>query len=499
MSQNDDKKIKIGRPAGFRDFYPEDYSKVDFVLQTMKRISLEFGYVEYVTPAVELRKLYELKSGEGLIKETFKIESRSGQKLVLIPELTPSLSRMLAERQQYYTKPIRWFSFPKCYRDETLQRGRVKEFWQFNADILGEEDIYADAEIITILVKIISECGLSRKQFVVKINDRKFMQGFLEKIGVKNFLPVIQAFDRKDKLLQEQIEKKLKGKFPEEEATRIALIIRQSKKLDNSIFEQIPNTEETKSIIANYDKIRKNAFMKNLLEIGINNDQAEILFQLSEIEDNPKNFIKRVKALGVNENIDELLSDLIALTKLLESFGVQEYITFDGSLARGLDYYTGIIFEAWSREGVLPRAIAGGGRYGDLVATIGGQPLTGTGFGFGETVLMELMDEFGINYPKLQTCDVYIASIQLEDYSEIIELSNKLREKGLSILFNPFNWRIKRHFENAEKQGVEWMLIIGKKDLTDNVVTLRNIISGEQEAIPIKNIVNLLVKRIKRT
>ncbi|MBN1331175.1 MAG: histidine--tRNA ligase [Candidatus Heimdallarchaeota archaeon] len=498
MSQDDDKKIKVGRPAGFRDFYPEDYAKVDFVLQTMRRISLEFGYVEYVTPAVELRKLYELKSGEGLIKETFKIESRSGQKLVLIPELTPSLSRILAERQQYYTKPIRWFSFPKCYRDETLQRGRVKEFWQFNADILGEEDIYADAEIITILVKIIKECGLSSKQFVVKINDRKFMQGFMDQIGVKNFLPVIQAFDRKDKLLQEQIEKELKGKFSEDETTRIALAIRQNKNLDKTIFDIIPKTKETESIVTNYDNIRKNAFIKNLLALNISDKQAEILYQLSEIEDIPKNFIKRVKDLGIVENIDYLLSDLLVLAKMLDDFGVQDFISYDGSLARGLDYYTGVIFEAWNREGVLPRAIAGGGRYADLVATIGGQSLTGTGFGFGETVLMELMDEFGINYPKLQTCDIYIAPIQLEDYSKVIDLATKLREKGLKVLFNPFNWRIKRHFENAEKQGVEWMLIIGKKDLADNVVTLRNIINGEQETIPIKNIVNLLTKKIKR-
>ncbi len=497
MSQDDDKKIKIGRPAGFRDFYPEDYVKVDFVLQTMRRISLEFGYVEYVSPAVELRKLYELKSGEGLIKETFKIESRSGQKLVLIPELTPSLSRMLAEKQQNYTKPIRWFSFPKCYRDETLQRGRVKEFWQFNADILGEEDIYADAEIITILVKIIKECGLTSKQFVIKINDRKFMQGFMEQIGVKDFLPVIQVFDRKDKLLQEQIEKELKGKFTEEETTRIALAIRQTKNLDKTIFEIIPKTTETESIVTNYEKIRRKAFLKNLLALNINDKQAEILYQLSEIEDSPQNFIKRVKELGVVENIDYLLSDLSVLAKMLENFGIQGFISYDGSLARGLDYYTGVIFEAWSREGVLPRAIAGGGRYADLVATIGGQPLTGTGFGFGETVLMELMDEFGAPYPKLKACDVYIAPIQLEDYSVVIDLSAKLREKGLSVLFNPFNWRIKRHFENAEKQGVEWMLIIGKKDLADNVVTLRNIITGNQEAIPIKSIVSNLLKKLK--
>ncbi|MCK5184296.1 MAG: ATP phosphoribosyltransferase regulatory subunit, partial [Candidatus Heimdallarchaeota archaeon] len=134
MTEEETKKVKIGKPSGFRDFFPEEYAKVDFVLGTMRRISRDFWYVEYQTPAVELRKLYELKSGEELVGETFKITSRSGQKLVLIPELTPTLTRMLAERQQYYTKPIRWFCIPRCYRDETLQRGRVKEFWQYNID-----------------------------------------------------------------------------------------------------------------------------------------------------------------------------------------------------------------------------------------------------------------------------------------------------------------------------------------------------------------------------
>ncbi|MHA1923704.1 MAG: ATP phosphoribosyltransferase regulatory subunit [Candidatus Heimdallarchaeota archaeon] len=222
MTNEENKTQKVGRPAGFRDFYPEEFAKINFVLGTMRQVSQEFGYVEYETPAVEYRKLYELKSGEGLISETFKVESRSGQKLVLIPELTPSLTRLLAERQQFYTKPLRWFSIPKCYRDETLQRGRVKEFWQYNADILGVADIYADAEIIAVLTSVIQRIGLSKKQFVVLINDRQFMQKFMEELGIKDFVTVIQAFDKKAKVLQEKIQNDLKKKLPEEEARNVA-------------------------------------------------------------------------------------------------------------------------------------------------------------------------------------------------------------------------------------------------------------------------------------
>jgi histidyl-tRNA synthetase len=498
MTNEESKKIKIGKPAGFRDFFPEDYMKVDFVLQTMRRVSQEFGYVEYTTPAVELQKLYELKSGDELVGETFKIKSRSGQKLVLIPELTPSLSRMLAERQQYYSKPIRWFILPRCYRDETLQRGRVKEFWQYNIDILGLEEIYADAEIIVILVKVITELGLSKNQFVVRINDRSFMQQFMNAIGVNDFLSVIQVFDRKDKLLQEAIQARLKGKFSAEEVENIALTIRQTKKIDESIFEKIPDTKITREIINEYQDIKKSAFIEALLALKVTEEQAKVLFELSELETTPTQFIEKVTKLYPKDNAEEVLANLSELAQLLDAFKITEYVRYDGSLARGLDYYTGIIFEAWSREGVLPRAIAGGGRYADLVAELGGQPLTGTGFGFGETVIMELMEEYRIDYPKKTICDVYIAPIKLDDLTEVITIANKLQVKGVKTILNAFDWRIKRHFENAEKNEVEWMLIVGKRDLADDVVTLRNIVTGEEEKIPLKKIVSVLVKKLKK-
>ncbi len=492
------KKLKVGRPAGFRDFYPEDYAKVDFVLQTMRRISHEYGYAEYVSPSIELRKLYELKSGEGLIKETFKIESRSGQELVLIPELTPSLSRMLAAKQQYYTKPIRWFSFPKCYRDETLQRGRVKEFWQYNIDILGIDEIYADAEIITILARIINECGLSKEQFVVQVNDREFMQQFMLSLEINDFLAVFRLFDRKGKLFQERIQEILKGAFDEDQIIDIALTIRNVKKPNESIFEKIPKTKVTEEIFDGFEEIRKASLIDALKKLEISNEQAEILYELSEIKDSPKNFIKKAKKLYPGENSGEALKNLEDLAILLDSFGITDFIIYDGSLARGLDYYTGIIFEAWSKEGILPRAIAGGGRYADLVAILGGQPLTGVGFGFGETVLMELMSDLEVEYPKMETCDVYIAPIKLDDLSIIIDLSNKLRAKGLRVILNPFSWKMKRHFENAERIKVEWMIIVGKKDLANDAVTLRNIISGEQEIIPLTKIATIMQKKIMK-
>ncbi|MHA1630683.1 MAG: histidine--tRNA ligase [Candidatus Heimdallarchaeota archaeon] len=499
MAEKEQRKtITIGRPAGFRDFYPEKYAKVQFILETMRRISKEFGYVEYVTPSVELQALYELKSGEGLVGETFKVQSRSKQKLVLIPELTPSLTRLLAERQQNYTKPIRWFSIPKCFRDETLQRGRVKEFWQYNIDLLGVEDIYADAEIITILIRIITACGLTKDQFVVRVNDRQFMQEALELLGVKNFLETIRVFDRKGKLFQEQLEKELRKEFSKEEAAKVALKIRQVKLNKKYPLKELPSSPLVQKLLETAEQLERTAFLTALQALGVTDAQAETLYALSEIRDTPTKFIARVEKLMSNNDVKTLLEPLATLAKLLGDFSVLDFVEYDGSLVRGLDYYTGIIFEAWSKDSILPRAIAGGGRYADLVATLGGQPLPGTGFGFGETVLLELLEEFNIPTSKPTTADVYIAPIKLADVKPAISLSNKLRGKGIKTILNPFNWRIKRHFENAESHGIEWMIIVGEKDLAQQAVTLRNIVTGKQEIIPLTSIVKTVAKRLKK-
>ncbi len=146
------KELAIG---GFRDYYPELFQKIDVILQAFRKIPQLFGYVEYECPTVEPLKLYQLKSGTALVEETFKVTDRKNRQLVLRPETTPSLARMLAAQQQYYTRPIRWFSISRVFRDETQQRGRVKEFWQLNVDILGTEEIAADAEVINVLTAII--------------------------------------------------------------------------------------------------------------------------------------------------------------------------------------------------------------------------------------------------------------------------------------------------------------------------------------------------------
>ena len=161
---------------GFRDYYPSDFAKVNYILGIMKNVSESFGYEEYEGPSLEYAKLIEIKSGEEILEETFIVKGKDDRKLVLRPEQTPTLARMIVNEQQRYPKPIRWFSIPRIFRNETPQKGRVREFFQFNADIIGVEHPAADAEIINLSINCLKNLGLTNKDFYVKINNRKLLQ-----------------------------------------------------------------------------------------------------------------------------------------------------------------------------------------------------------------------------------------------------------------------------------------------------------------------------------
>ncbi len=199
--------------AGFRDFKPEEYIFIEKILSVMKKVSRLFGYEAYEGPMVEKRKLYEIKSGSDIVGEVFNVIDREGQELVLRPEMTPTLGRIIAEYNQKYPKPIRWFSIPRCFRDETPQKGRFKEFWQLNVDMVGENSVMADAEVIAVLVTILQELGLEKEDFVILINDRQFIQKVLETLGIGDkFVEVANILDKKDKVFQQNVEKILQEK-----------------------------------------------------------------------------------------------------------------------------------------------------------------------------------------------------------------------------------------------------------------------------------------------
>ena len=487
------KELAIG---GFRDYYPELYQKVDRILRAFRDIPKLFGYIEYECPIVEPLKLYQLKSGPSLVDETFKVTDRKKRRLVLRPETTPSLARMLAAQQQYYPRPIRWFSISRVFRDETLQRGRVKEFWQLNVDILGTEEIAADAEVINVLAAIILDLGFSATDFVIRINDRRLMQNFIESLGLANYIEIIRLLDQRDKLLQETLFERLtKESIPPKKAEEIALKLRHFFVGKQKDEPKLPKSNLIDDLKSRLPELQRDALIVQLKKIKVPQQAAEQLTDFSGIRGSPEEVLKALKQIDLDDSTQAAIEPLKQLAQQLEELGIDDYCEFDTGIARGLDYYTGIVFEAWDQGTGIPRAIAGGGRYDDLVGIFGGQPLPGTGFGFGETVILEIAEEKGLFPPPEPQADIYLAPVSKKQLSKCREIATLLRSKQVRTLFNGFSWSLKKHLEDASKRLIPFTAIVGPRELEKNAVNLRDMKSGEEQQVKISK----LAAFVKRT
>jgi histidyl-tRNA synthetase len=469
------------------------YQKIDRILRAFREIPQLFGYVEYECPTVEPLQLYQLKSGSELVEETFKVTDRKNRQLVLRPETTPSLARMLAAQQQYYARPIRWFSISRVFRDETLQRGRVKEFWQLNVDLLGTEDIAADAEVINVLAAIIQSLGFSEKDFVVRINDRRLIQSYIEALGLTNYLEIIRILDRRDKLLQEAVISRLTEQgTPKKKAEEIALKLRHFFIGKQQERPKLPRSKFNDELIKNLPQIQEAALVEAMEKTGIPKDTAIQLTQFSSIQGPPKAFLQAMGKLGLSKETQQALKPLEQLALQLEDLGITEFCEFDASIARGLDYYTGIVFEAWDRSSGLPRAIAGGGRYDDLVGILEGQRLPGTGFGFGETVILELADQKELLPPPEPAADLYIAPVSKKELPICRQIAAKLRKAGIRTLFNGFRWSLKKYLDDASKRQVPFTAIVGPRELAKDAVNLRDMKTGEEKQVKIDKLAEFI-------
>lgn len=485
-----DTELAVG---GFRDFYPELYGKIDIILKVFRQIPKLFGYVEYECPTVEPMKLYQMKSGSALIEETFTVIDRKERRLVLRPETTPSLARMLAAQQQFYPRPIRWFSVSRVFRDETQQRGRVKEFWQLNVDFLGIEDVAADAEVIDILATIILTLGFTPADFVIRINDRRLIQSFIESLGLANYVEIIHVLDRRDKLLQELLEERLRQQgYPAKKATDIALQLRRLAAGNQDAKAKLPSSERVKNLAENLPAIIEEAITGGLGEIGVPKEAAIKLTRFSSIRGSPAKFLQAMDDLKLESQIQQSLEPLRILAAHLQDLDVENCCEFDASIARGLDYYTGIVFEAWDRSANIPRAIAGGGRYDDLVSVFKGQRLPGTGFGFGETVILQLAEEKGILPSLTPPATIYLAPVSKKQLSTCRQLAARLRREGIQTIFNGFPWSLTKHLEDAGKRQIPLAAIVGPKELAKNSVNVRDLITGTEKLVKIDELANFV-------
>lgn len=486
---------------GFRDFYPEDYAEINKILNIMHDVSKKFGFEEYEGPTLEFAKLIEYKSGQDLYEEIYSLEDREKRKLVLRPEQTPTLARLVVNQHQRYPKPMRWYCIPRIFRDETPQRGRVKEHFQFNADIIGIEHVGADAEIITLTTEIIKQAGLKKDEFICIINSRELVQNYLIYIGVSNISEVMRSIDSREKHVQDYIKQDLiKRKVKQDLIDDLSMIVR-------TVWMQDPNLEkltyvlEREPLLVPYidtlQEIAEKVIKKSFSELNLTHSQCDKLYEFSNIRGKPDYFIKQMnEKLDLDNATKEALNTMKELAKYLDMFGIIDYCRYDASIARGLEYYTGIVFEFYDTTGSVVRAIAGGGRYDQLVESFGGGKIPCTGIGMGETVLYSILKEQGKLEQYTHPATLYVAPVTKDVISQAAKIAIQLREH-YHTLFNPFGWNLTRQLKDAGNRGIPYMIIVGKRDLENGSVTLRNLESGKESLVLIKDLKKEITKLLQ--
>jgi histidyl-tRNA synthetase len=423
------KPIKpIPSPKGTRDFYPDSMRLQRHILDTWKNTCLSFGYEEYESPTFEHLELYTQKSGDEIVSQLYHFQDKGGRDLALRPEMTPTLARMVNQKGSGLKLPIRWFSMPRLFRYERAQKGRLREFFQLNMDVIGCEELWAELDVITGVIEMFKAFGLNNTEsedvdFVVGISSRKLLAALLESLHIPQDQhgDVYAALDKRAKI------------SPEE-------------------------------------------FKNTLTEVGVSSEQARELdrfFSCTTLEE--------LKPWGSNSLVAEALNELEQLFASLKILGYEKEVALDLSVVRGLAYYTGIVFEVFDRQKSL-RALAGGGRYDNLLAALGGKPISGVGFGIGDVVLAELLKEKELLPTFDQRLDYFIVPFNGLT-SELLQLAQQLRAKGRTVSYSLKDAKFKKQLSLAEEQGAEKVLFFGSDKVEAGQYEVKNIQTREQSIL----------------
>ncbi len=409
---------------GTRDYYPEEKRLQNYIFDTWKKVVERFGYEEYGAPILENLEVYAAKSGQELVNEqTYTFTDRGGRTVAIRPEMTPTVSRMVAARRQELAYPARLFSIANFMRYERPQRGREREFWQLNVDVFGVDAISADIEIITIADAILKEFGAKAGDYVIRVNNRKLIHYMMAEylgLDVVGAQQMIKLFDRRNKITEQDFEE------------QALLILGESQKDD---------IEKIKQII-----------------------DAQTIDALPEE-------LQRAAA------IDEIKSVFDGLSKA----GVDGAI-FDATLMRGLDYYTGTVFEVFDTHPDNNRSLFGGGRYDGLVGLFGAEPISAVGMAPGNTMIENFLAVHNLLPENCSKTDVYVVVIgdALDDARRV---AYELRQGGLNVEVDITDRKLDKQIKTAVKKGIKHILFIGEKDAESAQYSLKNIEDETEEKL----------------
>jgi histidyl-tRNA synthetase len=414
-----------------RDFYPKDCAWRNYLMDTWRRVSIRNGFEQVDGPIFEYLDLYKVKSGEGIVSELFHFQDRGDRDLAIRPEFTPTLARMVAAQANGLPKPIKWFCTPNLCRAERPQKGRLREFWQWNIDILGtdaKQTAVADAEVIFTTVDLMQEFGLRPEHVKVKISHRRTVRHILAKMGVADE-QMTAAFDLLDRR----------------------------------------------------DKLEPAEFSAAAGKLGLDEGRVARFEQTCRMK-YPAGQLERMAA---QTGIDEDLADLRDLDAQLRAFGIAEWCEYDLGIVRGLAYYTGTVFEVHEASGML-RAMAGGGRYDQLIQLFGGPAMPAVGVGMGDVVLSNVLSDKGLMPEDVSPRPaVFVVALTEAAGLRMPAVVAQLRRAGLHARFSYKATRnLGKLIKDADAAKAQYVAILDDK-LADGVVALKNLASGEQTDVPL--------------
>jgi histidyl-tRNA synthetase len=416
---------------GFRDFFPDDAAFRNRIFAVWRDVAARYGFEEYEGPPLEALELYTQKSGDEIVGQLYAFEDKGGRAVALRPEATPTLARMVAQRARALKKPIRWFTLPQLFRYERQQRGRLREHFQLNMDVIGEAGPLADAEVIAAAIDIVRAFGLTEQHFRVRLSDRRVAHAFLAAQGLDEG-QIAAAYAQIDKL----------GREPRDELLQNLV---RTARLDESAAARALAIGDLRSVEA-------------------------------------------VRDAAAAARVDlEVIEPMLECIAALEAMGLGAYVDVDLSVVRGLAYYTGIVFELFDARRSL-RAICGGGRYDGLLAALGGIDLPAVGFGMGDVVLGELVREQARAPGAAAPLDAFLVAVTGEDQLPVVGLAHELREAGLRVEYALKHQSVAKQLKLAAARSATWAVLLGPDERAQEVAVLRRLESGTEDRVPLADV-----------
>lgn len=430
-------KLSTQPYKGTRDYYPEDKRVQNYIFHTWKVVAERFGYEDYGAPLLEPLELYAAKTGQEIVNEqTYQFTDRGDRTVAIRPEMTPSVSRMVAARRQEVAYPARWYSIANFMRYERPQRGREREFWQLNVDIFGVEGIYAEFEMIQMADALMKEFGASEKMYTIRVNDRKLINYVMTqylRLDVIQTQLMIKLFDRREKIT------------PEEFSDQAADIFNDTQRVEGlSLITQLLSAKS-----------------------------------MSELPERIKNA--------------EEMRDILALFSLLNNAGVKN-VKFDITLMRGFDYYTGIVFEVFDNHPDNRRAMFGGGRYDGLVGLFGVEPVPTVGMAPGGTMTEIFLRSHKLLPEMGSTTEVYIVVLD-NALAGAHQLTKKLRDEGLNVEIDVTGRKLDKQIRSAVRKQIPYMVFVGEKEVDEETYPLKNVKTSEEQRVSFERIVTTVKDR----